>query len=553
MRGTSRRIAIGALLATAWCLRPAPTHAGDRYAMLVGVRQYIKSELTPLKFTENDIDGLSQVLRQAGYPPENLIVMTQTAGNEDARYSPTAENIQRELKLLLAEPTADDTVLVALSGHGVQFQGEKDVYFCPADARLKDRDTLLSLDTVYKALESCQAASKVLLVDACRNDPQSNLGKAAGEVQLEPVGRRAQPAAPPGGIAALFSCAAGQKSFEIPDLEHGVFFHFVIEGLAGKADSDGDQEVTLPELEQFAGKRVKNYVRNQLSELQTPERRGESRGLVTLTRVADVFAGTRAGQERSDNGLMLRLCWCPPGKFIMGSPPGEPDRANDEAETPVTLTRGFWLGKFEVTQGQWESVMGTTATEQRALARGAKLYGMGPDHPMYYVNHDEATQFCLKLTASERAAGRLSARTEYRLPTEAQWEYGCRAGTTTATAFGETLSSTQANFNGHFPYNGGARGPDLQQTVEVGKYAANAWGLCDMDGNVMEWCRDWHGAGLPGGNDPEVTIPTSNREYRGGSFASVGKNCRAALRGGCDPRTRHGNLGFRVALVQTGM
>ena len=123
---------------------------------------------------------------------------------------------------------------------------------------------------------------------------------------------------------------------------------------------------------------------------------------------------------------------------------------------------------------------------------------------MELVAWDDANAFCRKLTEPERQAGRLPAGWEYRLPTEAQWEYACRAGTVTATAFGDSLSSRQANFNGNNPYNGAENGPNLTRTAEVGTYPANAWGLHDMHGNVWEWCRDWYQRKLPGGNDPEA-------------------------------------------------
>jgi formylglycine-generating enzyme len=149
----------------------------------------------------------------------------------------------------------------------------------------------------------------------------------------------------------------------------------------------------------------------------------------------------------------------------------------------VTLSKGFWIGKFEVTQGEWLRVVGAFPGEFTA--------GAGDDFPVYTINFAEAEGFCQKLTKQARAAGELPADWEFRLPTEAQWEYACRAGTTTATSFGDSLSSRQANFQGK-PYNGGAEGPSLKRAAPVGSYPASAWGLHDMHGNEFEWCRDWY-------------------------------------------------------------
>jgi formylglycine-generating enzyme required for sulfatase activity len=176
---------------------------------------------------------------------------------------------------------------------------------------------------------------------------------------------------------------------------------------------------------------------------------------------------------------------------------------------------------------------------------------------MYFVNHAEATAFCQKLTEQERQAGRLPRGWEYRLPTDAQWEYACRAGTKTATAFGNTLSNRQANFNGNYPYNGAVKGPALGQMAEVGRYRPNAWGLYDMHGNAREWCRDCYQMKLPGGTDPEVmTNPLrsngeAERVLRGGSWQSYGEDCRSARRFGYAPASRDNGWGFRVAVVRT--
>ncbi len=264
-----------------------------------------------------------------------------------------------------------------------------------------------------------------------------------------------------------------------------------------------------------------------------------------------VEEGRRAGEELDDNALKMKFCWCPAGTFRMGSPAGEVDHAHNEGPVDVTLSRGFWMGKIEVTQSQWQRGMGTGLRDQKVKGGIGEIRGEGPDHPMYFVNYEEATEFCKKLTAAERAAGRLPAGWDYRLPTEAQWEYACRAGTTTATAFGDRLGSDNANFDGDRPYNGASQGPNRRSTVPVGSYRPNAWGLLDMHGNVWEWCRDWYADSLAGGRDPQGPPSGRVRLNRGGAWGNVGAGCRSAGRSGLTPASRYDFLGFRVAAVQS--
>ena len=148
---------------------------------------------------------------------------------------------------------------------------------------------------------------------------------------------------------------------------------------------------------------------------------------------------------------------------------------------------------------------------------------------METVSWTDVTAFCNKLTASERKAGRLPAGMAYQLPTEAQWEYACRAGTTTIFSWGNSATSAQANFKGTHPYGGGASGPNLQQTTDVGQYAANPWGFFDMHGNVWEWVHDWK-ANYPGGaqTNPEGPASGSARVGRGGSWDYDGTHLRSA-------------------------
>ncbi|WP_406695679.1 formylglycine-generating enzyme family protein [Singulisphaera sp. Ch08] len=270
----------------------------------------------------------------------------------------------------------------------------------------------------------------------------------------------------------------------------------------------------------------------------------------------------RAGQERDDNVLGMIFCWCPPGAFSLGGGPRNPSgRYLDSNPVWVTLSRGFWMGKFEVTQADWQRVMGKTLAQQRAidpgrprpLGDGSKRphAGEGPNYPIYFMNHDEAEEFCFRLTTTERAAGRLEVGWVYCLPTEAQWEFACRAGTTTATAFGNRLGSVQANFDGTEPFNNAPNGPYHHGVMPIGSYPANAWGLHDMHGNVWEWCRD-HAKPQPmSGTHSFRGLTSSNRAFRGGCWYDKGPRCLSTARAVGTVQSCGSGLGFRVALVST--
>ena len=274
---------------------------GEKYALLVGVRTYDPNELRSLPYSEADVTALAAVLRGNGYKPNNVVLMT--SGAENLRFLPLADRIRKELALLIGDCTEDDSILVAFAGHGVQFRNDLENYFCPADAKLDDKSTLIALGAIYKALEKCSAGLKLLMVDACRNDPRSDNSRSLSRIQLESV-TRPQKTPPPGGVMAFFSCSEGKRAFEHDDLKHGVFFYYVIGGLSGNATDVGSDSVTLPELELYVKKQVRDFVRMKYGTRQMPELMGDSRGLVpivTLDRAMLAYKHAKALKDRGQS------------------------------------------------------------------------------------------------------------------------------------------------------------------------------------------------------------------------------------------------------------
>ena len=263
---------------------------------------------------------------------------------------------------------------------------------------------------------------------------------------------------------------------------------------------------------------------------------------------------TPVGQPPQTFGSMA---WIPCGTFTMGSPATEPTRSSSEGpQTRVTISQGFWMGRYEVKQSEYLAVMGSNPSYFTA----ANGYATDLNRPVETVSWFDAVAYCAALTTRERNAGRLPAGYVYRLPTEAEWEYACRAGTTTPFHYGPALRSGMANFYGpsEYPPCGGSTyecynpgGTYLERTTPVGSYAPNAWGLYDMHGNVWEWCSDWWSSSLPGGSvtDPQGPASGSYRVVRGGGWNRGAIGCRAAYRYSYYPDYGDDDDGFRVVLA----
>ena len=243
-------------------------------------------------------------------------------------------------------------------------------------------------------------------------------------------------------------------------------------------------------------------------------------------------------QEDLGQGIALDLVPIPGGTFQMGSPEGQ--GYNDERRQHRVTVSPFLMGRYAVTQAQWQAVSALPKVE-RDLESDPSSF-KGTERPVEKISWDDAVEFCRRLTAY---SGR-----EYRLPSEAEWEYGCRAGTTTAFHYGETLTSEIANYNASNTYGSGPKGEYRRETTAVGSFPANAFGLYDMHGNVLEWCQDyWHDSYAGAPSDGSAWIEgedASGRLLRGGSWGSIPGNCRSAVRYGHARDSRDTVVGFRV-------
>ncbi len=250
-------------------------------------------------------------------------------------------------------------------------------------------------------------------------------------------------------------------------------------------------------------------------------------------RVAEPQAGER--KVLTIKGVDFAFRWCPSGTFMMGSPWSEAERCDVEMRHEVALTKGFWMLETSVTQGQYGAIAGSNPSHFKS----------GDNYPVENVSWFDSQSFCDSLNA----LGVAPAGFAFRLPTEAEWEYACRAGTATPYFWGSTLNGDKANCDGNYPYGGVSKGRYWDKTSSVGSYTPNGWGLYDMHGNVWDWCADWFGA-YSAGSQTEPTGPSSGscRVLRGGGWFNRAKNCRSAYRRANDPTYRCNSFGFRLVL-----
>ena len=282
--------------------------------------------------------------------------------------------------------------------------------------------------------------------------------------------------------------------------------------------------------------REKEQQQRRLEEFEKKRRKEEAKRLAEIQRLKAAEKEQFVKRLKEDRGIVnsigMKFVMIAGGSFIMGSPADDSRRVSDERLHRVTISKPFYLQTTEVTQGQWMRVMGNNPSYFR---------NCGDDCPVERVSWIEVQEFIRRLNEME-------GTDKYRLPTEAEWEYACRAGNTTLFHTGNCISIDQANYDGNHPMPGCPKGEYRETTIRVGSFEPNSWGLYDMHGNVWEWCQDWYGEYSKGHViDPTGPLTSGTRVLRGGSWNLFARDLRSANRNGGDPDSSDNVVGFRVA------
>jgi sulfatase modifying factor 1 len=456
---------------------------------------------------------------------------------------PNKKNIEEAVEWLARNRKRNETILLALSGHGITLEvkdaNKRFPFFCPSDSSLDSmikvdvetgqHESMVNINWLMERLGQSGADDKLIIVDACRNVQQAKR-RNVDSSDIKAVS----------GVAVIYGCKNEQFSYEFKKERNGYLTHWLLKAFKGEAAQKG--EVNIYNLMSYLSDSMRKNSKTDLNgEEQEPKfLAGDTGGITLAVNVPKDRNAERPAKKSITNSIDIKLMRIPKGKFLMGSPEEEEGRGKSETQHEVTISQDFYMGATEVTQSQWRKLMGNNPSKFK-----------GDDLPVETVSWEEAVEFCKRLSKmpEEKSAGRT-----YRLPTEAEWEYACRAGTTTPFHFGSQLNGKLANCNGTKPHGTETEGPYLEKTTPVEKYSANAWGLYDMHGNVLEWCADW-AAFYPTGPviDPTGPANGSDRVNRGGCWISAAVSCRSAFRLRLVPSFRLYGLGFRVALSSSGI
>lgn len=558
----------------------------NNWAITIGINQY--EHLSPkkqLKYAVRDAEQIGSFLKnQAGF---NVLSYTDTSeplGTIQTR--PSRSNLWKLLKEGIQQARRADNFWFFFSGHGALGRKRNDYLltcdFYPGDIE----ETAISADFVISCLQDCQPRKIVLVLDMCRD------GEADGRKSIAEVGMQTIEQAKHQGIATIFSCGRGEESHEIAEIQHGAFTYALLQGLRDCATA-GELEFFLmqrvPQLNREYGKPAQNplikleptYTSNlPLLITQSQQRRFEqsqsnlgsfSQSSRSVTNPQQILSerfitpyiqGSRSfefevvtvnarGEKIEQCQLKshylieelgktsLEMVIIPGGTFIMGS--SERRASSNEVPAHSVTIQPFLMSRQPITKAQWREVAELEQVNRPLKKLPSRTGSL--NHPVVQVNWYDTVEFCDRLS---RKTGQ-----HYRLPSEAEWEYACRAGTTTPFHFGETLTSDLANYDGTITYRSEFSGSNHGQSTSVEKYLfANAFGLFDMHGNVWEWCLDhWHEAYNEAPTDGSAWLEDNkniNRVMRGGSWLDEPRLCRSAARIFDQAGSKSSSVGFRI-------
>jgi len=537
-----------------FCLIATTTFSQQqKYALVIGNGTY--TNFGSLRNAINDANDMTEALRSLGFIVESLM---------DGNLTQMEQAVIR-LKERLSNAGNDTYGFFYYAGHGVQVDGMN--YLIPANANIPDKDFLreraISAQTILDMLNRSQNALNIVVLDACRDFPAIwSRGTDRGLAVMHP----------PTNSIIMYATAAGRtasdgtgrnglftgyllKHLKTPEIEVNEVFRRTMSDVS-RASNNQQRPAMYTDFSEiaFLGARpvppeetppvpvvvqpnaqpapapvvqpTPTPASTPTPVVQTPPTPQQS---VPSTQQPAPAPQTAVSTERPAPVNMVRIFG---STFMMGSPLSEAGRDGDETQRRVTVD-DFYMGKYPVTQREYQSVMGSNPS-----------YFKGNDLPVESVSWYDAVTYCNKLSEREGLSPAYTINgtnviwnrnaNGYRLPTEAEWEYACRAGTTSPYSTGNTITTSQANFNS-------------SRTTPVGTYTANAWGLYDMHGNVWEWCWDWYGT-YPSSSETNPVGPTSgaSRVLRGGCWDNSAADVRSANRNNRTPTNRYIYIGFRL-------
>lgn len=521
----------------------------NRVALVIGVDDYAATTIPDLDGALRDATLMSETLTRMHSPFEVILL-------ED----PTLDEMLDGLDQFMSKARGAQCALFFFAGHGIEYHGENFLLTHDSDIALdvetsveatkrRLRRRMLSLNTVMDEIELTGSDLKLLVLDACRDNPIPAATGGGGTRSLGSTRGLARVSAPLGMLVS-YSADAGQVAND------GLFTEILTINLAQpnlsvmevfaktreevnavsreRNQADARYNIQLPaEYNKLGLSGIKFVFNEPGATAMVPA----SNPTTTPTVAVDNSTVRSIPPEIFENSIGMKMLPVSAGRFQMGDLLGEGDF--DELPTREVSLDVFHLSSTEVTQSMWQLHSDLLIQDLRREAgfAGNRLWGEGPNHPVYYVSYEDAIEFCQWLTEAELRLGKIPSGYSYRLPTEAEWEYACRAGSTDSFATDSWELGEIASFNG---------------AAEVGAKQANAFGFFDMQGNVWEWCQDFYSPSYEGlsGENPTGVSSGKSRVFRGGSWMEEEEASRPSARGYALPEFRHRSLGFRVALAK---